>query len=244
MWVGILGTILALGIAITLALGLLALSYARATTPALPTPATPPAEVSNALPTPSASAPVIGEPANTTATQGGPSLADQLRNNTGGVISRGAASLLMLLLLFFVGQLGLRATLHPAALGVAVACSFGFAILAAVLALGGSLRFTLTSDVSILEYISYLVLIGLNLVMATVLAVVGRIASVCRSFAILMAIVAAAQLLLTLFGTGLRFDLNFLINFIYLLILMGIVAVLLYVTGLLEQLYPSVRRAA
>ncbi len=233
-WVGVIATILALGIAVTLSIGLLALSYARATAPeAAATTVSVPLD---AAPTPAPTVPQPGVPTE-------PSVTDRLRDNPSGALSRGAAFLVMLLLIFFVGQWGLRSTEHPGALGVAIGCGWGFAILAALLGLGAALRFTLTLNTSILEYVSYGVLIGLNLTLAVVLSIVGRLGSVCRSFAILMAIVATAQLLLTLFGSGLRFDLHFLANFVYLLMLMVSVAALLYITGLLEQLYPPVNPA-
>ena len=230
IWIGIMATILALGIAVTLSVGLLALSYARATAPVLAT-------TSETAPTaPTTNTPSLGATAE-------PSVTQRLRDNPSGALSRGAAFLLMLLLVFVVGQLGLRFTDHPAVLGVGIACGWGFAILAALLGIGGALRFTLTSDTSILEYVSYVALIVLNLIMAAMLAAVGRLPSVCRGFAMLMAIVAGAHLLLTLFGSGLRFDLHFLGNFVYLLILVIAVGGLLYATGLIAQLFPQTKRA-
>jgi uncharacterized membrane protein len=72
-----------------------------------------------------------------------------------------------------------------------------------------------------------------------VLALSVRQASMCRRFAIPLAVIGCAQVVLMLFRAGLRFDAQFLLGVLFFIVIVGVVLLLLYASAIIGALGES-----
>jgi hypothetical protein len=219
-WLAFFTFVINLGIAIQLVFGLISISVLRAQAEAQPT----------LPPNPSA-------PPPTTTTD--PSIADRVLNNMSGVVSRGLATLVLFLIVFVIALVALRFVQNGRGQALAQWMGWGYMVLASALWAAALWRFSSAADLALTEYAAYLGIGLLMVLSAVVLALSVRQASMCRRFAIPLAVIGCAQVVLMLFRAGLRFDAQFLLGVLFFIVIVGVVLLLLYASAIIGALGES-----